>query len=348
VANSVDEAALAAIAKAGSSTLLLSSGNVGNGLGSIVSARVGGTSALVTNDGISSALVRAAAATTVEEWNGAMASAIVRLAALTTDPSGQRGAIAALSRSGDSAGIARLSATLAALRALPWIQAQGISGLSLTPPVDTVLVARSEAPERLSAIGELLLKNDAVGTFATIAEEPAVVTDPSAREIMVTLAAGLVGDEAWPGRVDESLAQMSGVLASVRVSTDSDINMIGATATLPISVENGLGTPITVVVTADPQNNSISIEGPVTVKIESRAQAVARFSAEEQVSNGSVLVETTLASVAGAPVGTVRSLRVNVRADWEAVGLIVFGAVFVGLVVAGVIRTVRRREAKGT
>jgi hypothetical protein len=348
VANSVDEAALAAIAKAGSSTLLLSSGNVGNGLGSIVSARVGGTSALVTNDGISGALVRAAAATTVEEWNGAMASAVVRLAALTTDPSGQRGAIAALSRSGEPAGIARLGATLTALRALPWIQAQGISGLSLTPPVDTVLVPRSEAPERLAAIGELLLKNEAVSTFATIAEEPAVVTDPSARQIMATLAAGLVGDEAWPGRVDESLAQLSGVLASVRVSTDSDINMIGAAATLPVSVENGLATPITVVVTADPQNNSISIEGPVTVKIESRAQAVARFSAEAQVSNGSVLVETTLASVAGAPVGTVRSLRVNVRADWEAVGLIVFGAVFVGLVVAGVIRTVRRREAKGT
>jgi hypothetical protein len=244
--------------------------------------------------------------------------------------------------------VARLSSTLGALQALPWIRAQSLFDLALIPAVDSALVPQREAPERLAAIGELLLTNDAVSTFATIAEEPAVVTDPSAREVMVTLAAGLVDNETWPRRVDESLATMSGVLASVRVSTDSDINMIGSTATLPISIENGLATPVTVVVTADPRNNSISIEGPVTVKIESRAQAVAGFSAEAQVSTGSVLVDTALASVAGAPVGTARSLRVNVRADWEAVGLIAFGAVFVGLVVAGVIRTVRRREAQGT
>jgi hypothetical protein len=276
-----------------------------------------------------------------------MASAVVRLSTLVTDPSVQRGAIAALTRSGDAAAVARLNTTLTALQSLPWVQAQGLSDMALIPPVDASLVPRSESPERLAAIGDLVRANDAVTAFASIATEPAVVTDPSAREIMVTLAAGLVGDEAWAGRVTESLAQMSTVLASVRVSTDSDINMIGATATLPVSVENGLATPITVVITADPRNNSISIEGPVTIKIESRAQAVARFAAEAQVSNGSVLVDTTLASVSGEPVGSLRSLRVNVRADWEAVGLIAFGAVFVGLVVAGVIRTVQRRKAQG-
>lgn len=348
VANSVDEAALSAISKTGSSAVLLSSGNVGNGLGSVFSARVGGVSALVINDGISGALDRAAASTTNEAWSGAMASAVVRLSALVTDPSVQRGAIAALSRSGDAAAITRLKTTLTGLQSLPWLAPADLSDFALIPQADAELVPRSESPERLAAIGELLRTNDAVSAFATIAAEPSVVTDPSARQIMATLAAGLVGDEAWPGRVGNSLAEMSGVLSSVRVSTDSTINMIGNTATLPVAIENGLATPVTVVVTADPRNNSISIEEPVTVKIESRAQAVARFSAEAQVSNGTVLVDTWLASESGEPVGTLRALRVNVRADWEAVGLIAFGAVFVGLVVAGVIRTVRRRKAQGT
>jgi hypothetical protein len=347
VANSVDEAALSAISNAGSSTVLLSSGNVGNGLGSVFSARVGGMSALVVNDGISGALGRAAAATTTEAWSGAMASAVVRLSALVTDPSVQRGAIAALTRSGDAAAVTRLKTTLTALKSLPWLATAGLSDLALIPPVDADLVPRSESPERLAAIGDLVRANDAVTAFASIAAEPSVVTDPSARQTMATLAAGLVGDKSWPGRVAQSLAEMRDVLASVRVSTDSTINMIGSTATLPIAVENGLATPVTVVVTADPRNNSISIEGPVTVKIESRAQAVARFSAEAQVSNGSVLVDTTLASESGEPVGSLRSLRVNVRADWEAVGLIALGVVFVGLVVAGVIRTVQRRKARG-
>jgi len=347
VANSVDAAALSAIARSGSATVLLSSGNVGNGLGSVVSTRVNGTAALVTNDGLSGALDRAASATTNEDWNGAMANAVVLLAALNTDPQSQHAAIAALKRSGDVDSVSRLNSTLGALQALPWIRTQGLSDLAVIPPVDSALISQSEPPERLAAVRELLLKNDAVNGFATIAEEPAVVTEPSVRGIMATLAAGLVGDERWPGRVDQSLAAMGAVLASVRVSTDSDINMIGTTATLPVAIENALATPVTVVITADPRNNSISIEAPVTVKIESRAQAVALFSAEAQVSTGSVLVDTALSSVAGVPVGTARALRVNVRADWEAVGLIAFGAVFVGLVVAGVIRTVRRRETRG-
>ncbi len=347
VANSVDEAALSAISRAGLSTVLLSSGNVGNGLGSVLSARVGGVGALVVNDGISGDLGRAAAATTTEAWSGAMASAVVRLSALVTDPSVQRGAIAALTRSGDATAVTRLKTTLTALQSLPWLAATGVSDIALIPPIDANLVPRSESPERLAAIGDLVRANDAVTAFASIAEEPSVVTDPSARQTMATLAAGLVGEDAWPGRVAESLAEMRDVLASVRVSTDSTINMIGASATLPVAVENGLATPVTVVVSADPRNNSISIEAPVTVKIESRAQAVARFSAEAQVSNGSVLVDTALASEAGVPIGSLRSLRVNVRADWEAVGLIALGAVFVGLVVAGVIRTVQRRKAQG-
>jgi hypothetical protein len=139
---------------------------------------------------------------------------------------------------------------------------------------------------------------------------------------------------------------MNQVLNSVRVSTDSDINMIGSIATLPISVENGLATPVTVVVMADPRNNSVAVGEPVTVKVESRAQAVARFSAEARVSNGTVLVDTWLTSASGLPVGVVRTLPINVRADWEAVGLIIFGLVFAGLVVAGVIRTVKRRQTK--
>jgi len=347
LANSVDEPALAAIGVSGSTTVLLSSGNVGDGLGSLVSARVSGMNALVTNDPISSALDRAAAATSTEEWSGAVSQAVVRLATLATDPQTQHAAIATLSRSGNSASVARLGATLAALEALPWIQTAGLSAFSVIPPVESALVSRSETPERIDAIRALLQQNDGVTTFATIASEPGLVTEPSARELMVTLAAGLVEDTTWPARVASTLSQMADVMASVRVSTDSDINMIGTTATLPFAIENGLATPVTVVVSADPRNNSISIQAPVTVKIESRAQAVARFSATAQVSNGSVLVDTWLTSVSGAPVGTSRALRVNVRADWEAVGLIAFGAVFAGLVVTGVIRTVRRRRAKG-
>jgi len=346
LSDSVDSSALAAMSRGGFTSVLLSSGNAGDGWGSVTSARVEGLSALISNDGLSSALGRAAGATTDDQWGAGMADAVLRLSAFATDPTTQHATVATLSRSDGAGTVTNLNRTLAALQEFSWVRPQGISEVAAIPAVDTALVSKSEAPDRLEVIAQLLQRNDAVSSFATIAEEPDVVTNPSARALMVGLAAGLNGSASWPVRVDETLAGMNQVLNSVRVSTDSDINMIGSSATLPISVENGLATPVTVVVMADPRNNSVAVGEPVTVKVESRAQAVARFSAEARVSNGTVLVDTWLTSASGLPVGVVRTLTINVRADWEAVGLIIFGLVFAGLVVAGVIRTVKRRQTK--
>ncbi len=347
LANSVDAPALGALPRDGFTSVMLSSGNVGDGWGSVTSARVAGFPALISNDGVSEALGRAASATTDEQWDGGIADAVVRLSAFATDPTTQHATIATLSRSGDAAAVANLNRTLTALQEIAWVRPQGLSDMAIIPAVDATLAEHSEAPERLQMIAQLLQKNDAVSAFATIAQDPDVVTDPSARSIMAGLAVGLAGSDKWPGRVDETLAGLSQVLNSVRVSTDSDINMIGSSATLPIAVENGLATPVTVVVIADPRNNSVSVGEPVTVKVESRAQAVARFSAEAQVSNGTVLVDTWLTSTSGMPVGVVRALTINVHADWETVGLVIFGLVFVGLVAAGVVRTLKRRQTKG-
>ena len=42
-------------------------------------------------------------------------------------------------------------------------------------------------------------------------------------------------------------------------------------------------------------------------------------------------------------VGSPASISVNVRADWESWGLLGLGILFAGLIVAGVVRTVRRK-----
>jgi hypothetical protein len=51
----------------------------------------------------------------------------------------------------------------------------------------------------------------------------------------------------------------------------------------------------------------------------------------------------TLSSPTGVVVGSPASISVNVRADWESWGLLGLGVLFAGLIVAGVVRTVRRK-----
>ena len=343
-ANSISAEVMPVLAASGYTSTLLSSANVGDGLGELASVRIANTAGLVSNDAISAALVHASATTTDDEWGAAMNGALVRLATYALDPESQHATIATLSRSGT--GTARLAQTLSAIGAIPWISQQDLSTLASIPARDAQLVSRSESADRLADISRLLKKNADVAEFATIAETPELITHASTRRVMSTLSVGAIDNTEWPRAVNATLGQLATTLGSVRVATDSDINMIGSSATLPLSIENGLDIPVTVVVNATPRNNKLLITSPIVVKVESRAQAVARFSAEARVSNGSVLVDTLLTTASGHPIGTARVITINVHADWETAGLISLAIVFMGLVVAGIVRTRGRKKTK--
>ncbi|CAB4889469.1 unannotated protein [freshwater metagenome] len=347
-ANSVSAEVMPVLTSSGYTSALLSSANVSDGLGALASVRIGNMPGLVSNDAISAALVHASAAATDDEWGTAMNTALVRLATYALDPESQHATIATLSRSATADTTGRLAQTLSAIAAVPWLSAQGLTEISSIPARDASLVSRSEPADRLTDISRLLKKSADVAEFATIAETPELVTHPETRRVMSTLGVGWITNSDWPRAVNATLGQLASTLGSVRVATDSDINMIGSSATLPLSIENGLDTPVTVVVTAAPRNSKLVITSPVVVKVESRAQAVARFSAEARVSNGSVLVDTWLATASGQPIGTQRVITINVHADWETAGLVSLAIVFVGLVVAGILRTRRRKKMQGS
>ena len=130
-------------------------------------------------------------------------------------------------------------------------------------------------------------------------------------------------------------------LAAIVLAT---INMVGGQANIPISVHNGLLQPVTVVVNADPNNARLIVKGSEKVTIQPESQTKAQIPVQAQVSNGSSVLTVSLQSLDGVAIGEPVSIPINVRADWETWGLGAVALAFVGLLTAGVIRTLRRRR----
>ncbi len=63
-----------------------------------------------------------------------------------------------------------------------------------------------------------------------------------------------------------------------------------------------------------------------------------------RVGSGEVDLRLSLYSPTGVQIQGQEEIRVAVRAEWETIGLIVFGGLAVVLIALGVIRTVRRKR----
>lgn len=294
---------------------------------------VSGMPAVVTSAGLSSAL------TQDDVSRGAS-----YLAAGALDPAANGALFAGLPRSFSITGLSKTGQMLDSLGSLPWVSAGSLAAGVESASAELDLVDSPESAERISTVASLLAQNNQVAAFSTIAENPSLITSPANRNLAAVLSQSWLGDQGWPVAVNAHSAATEKLLNSVSVVTSSTINMVGGQANIPISVNNALLQPVTVVVNGDPSNGRLLVNGEETITIQPESQAKARIPVQAQVGNGSAILTVTLRSVDGVPVGTPVGIPVNVRADWETWGLAAVGIAFVGLITAGVIRTLRRRK----
>ena len=331
-ANSVISSDLGIFSSNGLTSAVLSSANVsGNNLSA---GLAGGLPSVVTLNGLSSALD-----------NNDLARATSYLAVSSVDETQAGRAFAELPRETFSiTGLTKLGLTLDSLLAQDWVSSGSLSaGLaSASEPLE--IVDSPESSQRISVVSTLLARNGAVSSFSTIAEDPALITNPASRELAAVLSVGWLGSSEWSTAVGQSLRSSEKVLNSVSVVTSSTINMVGGQANIPISVHNSLLQPVTVVVNADPNNARLIVKGSEKVTIQPESQTKAQLPVQAQVSNGSSILTVSLQSVDGVPVGEAVTIPINVRADWESLGLGAVSIAFIGLLTAGVIRTLRRRK----
>jgi len=134
-------------------------------------------------------------------------------------------------------------------------------------------------------------------------------------------------------------------LASVSVQKPKPVQLFTSAAPLPVWVRNDLPWPVTVNLFSTPSDNRLDIQ-PVT-EVKALASSATRVDVpiEARVASGQVDVRFRLESDTGVPIGQPEVADVTLRADWEGIGLGIFGGVIGLLLVVGVVRMVRRRRA---
>ena len=330
--SSVISSDLGVFSASGLTSAILSSANV---TGKNMSAGIaGGLPSVVTLTGLSSALAK-----------NDVSRAASYLAVSSVDESQAGRTFAALPRETFSiTGLTKLGQTLDTLVAQEWVATGSLSSGLASASTELEIVNSPESSQRIAVVSNLLARNAEVSAFSTIAEDPSLITNPATRELAAVLSVGWLSNPDWATAVGQSLQSTEKVLNSVSVVTSSTINMVGGQANIPISVHNGLLQPVTVVVNADPSNARLIVKGSEKVTIQPESQAKAQIPVQAQVSNGSSVLTVSLQSVDGLAIGEPVSIPINVRADWESWGLGAVALAFVGLLTAGVIRTLRRRK----
>ena len=131
------------------------------------------------------------------------------------------------------------------------------------------------------------------------------------------------------------------VVQSLTAAPSSTINVISATADLPLRIVSGLDQAATVRVHLVPSSTRLQIDHDVTVTVPAQGQTTVLVPIKA-VGSGDVDLSIELLAADGTAVGTPMTMRTRGRASWETVGTRVAAGLLVALLAGGITRTVRR------
>ncbi|MHB1288065.1 DUF6049 family protein [Georgenia sp.] len=261
-------------------------------------------------------------------------------------PSDPRPLVLALPRDFDG-DATDLGEVLAALAAAPWVEPTTLSGvLDLEAPA----LSRTELPTAADAVGELdgaVLRAAASAqaqarVVASITPDPQGLLDAAETALAPVLSVAWRADPGGrAGLVEHVGAQLAAIGDAVTALPSSTLNLINASAQIPIHVRNDLGVDVVVQVVLEPFDPRLQVPESVTVTVPAGAEATAQVPVRA-VGSGDVPVDVLLRTPDGEPLGAVTELHVRARPDWENVGTAVLAGALAVLLVAGIVRTVRR------
>lgn len=317
----------------GTATTILPSTAVGGVVGG--HANVGAEDVLVTDSAASDALSDAAGESDAEARAQSLsaANAFLYLAAQTTSATLAIGLDRDENRTSD------------ALReAVTTVDSPGVNLTSLRAELSVDAAMDSEAEQDRGASLQLLLSDEqTLGQFSTILDDPQVLLSPERIRIMRTIGAGLGAT-----RFDEALSDhrqaTRETLDSVGIPPASTIQLLSANADLPFAVRNDLPWPVNVVLTVLPSDPRLEVESVTRATIPAGTTTRVKVPVSARVGSGELDLRLSLTSPTGVPLGQSQTVRVAVRAEWEGIGLAIFGSLIVILIVLGVVRTVHRRR----
>lgn len=237
------------------------------------------------------------------------------------------------------------SPALAALFSAPWVEAVPLSTVLSETPRELVPVPEAGDHEADIAASDLDLLNQRlqqVERLAGTTPMPSALMEPANDAVLRAVSLHGRSDPASRNaNIRMALDRTSATLDSVSIATGSALNLVAASGNVPITVRNDLPVDTTVTVTVLTASPYIDVvdRPTITVPAESEATALVPVTA---VSSANVNVSVELRDSEDEAVTPPQALEIRVRADWGNAATGVFTVALVLLLIAGLVRTIRR------
>lgn len=328
-------------------TMVPSAGTAGGIAGATVPAhgRAGDASLLIYDTDVSRELSTASRLDDTAQRGAPLTAATAYLAFAAADRPG--GAVlVGLDRDLDRSRVGLRTAVLSAFEA-PGATPATLAGLVASPQSDVALTDATADPVRVAAASALFADEATLARFATILDEPRLLTGPERGDVLQLLSV------AWLPLPAEAAAAVAAhrsatatTLGSVHLLPTNTINLFGSGAGLRFTVRNDLPYPVNLVLYATPNDLRLDVQRATDVVATAASNTRVEVPVQARLGNGEVTLALQLRSRASVAIGPPETVQVNVRAEWEGFGLTALGVLVGGLVLLGVIRTVRRMRAR--
>lgn len=278
----------------------------------------------------------------------ALASATAYAALASAEPTAR--ALAVTVDRADARSRAALRESINAAQQLPGFAAAPLDDILRTPSLTAEITAKvTPAKDRVAAVTAFGDDEALLSRFATILDDPAVLTGPERASILQLLGnAWLDQPAAWTQAVSAHYAATQTTLDSVAIVPPLPLTLAGSSAPLPFTIRNDLPWPVSVELIAAPADPRLVVERTTEVNAAAEQNTRAGVPVQARVGSGDSIVNLHLRSATGVPIGEPVAAEIAVRAEWESVGLTIMAVIVGVLLVLGIVRTViriRRRSA---
>lgn len=309
-------------------------------------AQVGksGAAALVYDSAISAALSQASA-TDENVLRGRPLTAAAALLSLASLSAGESPLLVTVDRGADRSRVS-LGSAVRVVEDLASTRPATLGELERAP-ARTVTISAAEPDAQHTAVAASLVRGEEeLSAFATILSDPTQITGRERAEILQVLGAGwFAAPDAWDEAVAAHREATSTTLDAVSILPPTSVNLATSDASLRYWVRNDLPYPIDLVLYATPDDLRLDVQHSTQI-----AQATPLSNTrvgvpvKARLSNGEVTIQLQLRSPAGVPIGSAAFADVNVRADWEGIGVAVVLILVGGFIAVGLARTILRRR----
>lgn len=259
---------------------------------------------------------------------------------------GESPVLVAIDRAADRSYIG-LQTAISAAAGYPGATTHSLLTLSAAAPRNVTIADAAAPAERVAEAKALFGDEVEIANFATILDDPTLLTGPERARILQLLAVG------WAGRPDEARVAVAQhridtqeTLDSVALLPSTTINLFAAGAGLPFTVRNDLPYEVNLVLYATPDDLRLGVRRANEIVATPQSNTRVEVPVEARVGNGEVTLGLQLRSPSFVAIGPGQSVDINVRAEWETVGIVVLSVLVGGLILLGILRTVFRARAR--